>query len=269
MIIPDLPLDEYHAAPHVSASKVSTFLRSGPRAYWLRHVRGERSAPTSEAFAVGQAFEDAVCGRPSHVLPPEGMKFTTKAGKEWKAEQTATVIPASCAGLFEHGVQHVRDNRTAAALIDASQEQATARTEWPGTPGVQTRPDWLSLTGCPESDWAPVAPDLKTVASLGMFERQVREFGYHRQAAMVDLCLRDEGVEGVRHPLIVVEKAFPYRCVVTWLSPAYVAIGDADVCGALGALAEHYESDEWPTVTSDETTLEPPAWMVPDDDEGG
>ncbi len=262
-ILRDIPIDEYHASRFVSASKQRTFTQRGPRGYWLEYIYdgGRRSEPT-DAMKVGQCFEDAVCGKPTHVLVPEGMKLTTKEGRAWKAEQTATVIGSQFRGLFERGVEHVRENRTARALIEASEEQVTVRRDWRGIPGLQARPDWLCLGGCDASDWAPCAPDLKTTVSLNGFGRSVLDYAYHVQAATVATCLRDDDVTDVRHPLIVVEKASPYRCQVMWLDTEYVAIGARRMAETLARMAEHYESGEWPAVTEDETTLEAPAWLL-------
>lgn len=262
-IIHGIDIDEYHAAPFVSSSKLRTFDRKGPRGFWLEYLYGTRNtAPRTDAMAVGQCFEDAVCGKPTHILVPEGMKLTTKAGKEWKAEQTLTVLGSQYAGLFDHGVRHVRENHTARDLIEASDEQVTLRREWDGIPGLQARPDWLCVGGCEASGWQPVAPDLKTTISLNSFGRSVVDYAYHVQAALVATCLQGADVTGSVHPLIVVEKASPYRCQVFWLSPEYVQLGAQRAYATLSRLAEHYESGEWPQTTEDSTTLEPPAWMT-------
>lgn len=295
-ILNDISIEDYHAAPDVSASKLTTYRELGARGYWLRHVHASKPQARKTCFDVGNAFEDALRGAEPLWLPepPADLKrakngaLSTAEAKAWKAERDAWVDEQRAAGhvvldpsevdreLFTYGIQHLRENRTAMALIEASQEQQTIRAPMPGTgqsgavPGIQARPDWLSLTGCAESDWAPVAPDLKTTTNFAEFYREVRRRGYHRQAGMVDLCLIADDVVGVRHPLIVVEKTFPYRCQVMWLGAGHLRDGAYECRQSLAQLAEHYEADEWPTVTEDEITLEPRPWerSQTDDDEG-
>lgn len=254
MISYDVTIDDYHASDHVSASKLSTYERQGPWAYWMRHVRHDRPAPSSEAFDVGRAFEAALCGEPIHEFPPVDIPRTGKGSRTgmsaWRASvQMGGHIPLddSYAPFFEHGVAHVLANRVARRLIESSRAQPTIRMEWPGLPGVQSRPDWYD-------DFANVAPDLKTTADLAAFDSQIWRYRYHRQAAMVDVCLG----ESCAHPLIVVEKAWPYRCEVVWLPDELVNYGAAETREALERLRRHYESGEWPQVVTEERTARVP-----------
>ena len=86
-------IEDYHASERISSSKLRTFMALGPRAYYLRHVLKSNVLKPSKPMIVGQAFEDAICGRDTFkVIEGDGR---TKLVKQQKAEAEAEGKPSS------------------------------------------------------------------------------------------------------------------------------------------------------------------------------
>lgn len=254
MGVDHVPMDEYHASPRVSSSKLRTFMRLGPRAYYLRHVMKTNSIKRSEPMIVGQAFEDAVCGKDTFVII-EG-DGRTKAVKQEKAAAEAEgklVLSPKHADFMKYGLQNLRENRAAATLLKDAEEQPTLYADFAGLPGIQARPDWGNRDG--------TFPDLKTTSTLEKFSRSVVEYGYHIQAALVRRCAKAHGINSTVHRLIVVEREWPYRCQVMTLSDEYMEIGEETVERELTRLAQCYRNEDWFSC-EEHVVLEPPRWLL-------
>ncbi len=247
-------IEEYHASERISSSKLRTFMALGPRAYYLRHVLKSNVLKASKPMIVGQAFEDAICGRETFkVIEGDGR---TKLVKQQKAEAEAEgklVITGEHADFMRFGVENVRANPAAMELIEGAFEQPTMYADFDGLPGLQARPDW----GTPSGRF----PDLKTTGNLDKFSRSVVDFGYHMQAGIVRMCARASGMPETDHPLIVVERDWPYRCQVMRLSDEYVELGVAEATKHLNRMADCFTSGEWQFCDA-ERLLEPPKWLL-------
>jgi exodeoxyribonuclease VIII len=254
MGVDHVPIDEYHASPRVSASKLRTFMRLGPRAYYLRHVLKTNSIKRSKPMIVGQAFEDAVCGKDTFVII-EG-DGRTKAVKQQKAAAEAEgklVLGGESADFMKYGLQNLRENRAATALIKNAEEQPTLYADFAGLSGIQARPDWGHASG--------TFPDLKTTSTLEKFSRSVVDFGYHIQAALVRMCAKAQGIPSTVHRLIVVEREWPYRCQVMTLSDEYLELGEETAERELTRLAQCYRNEDWFSC-EEHVVLEPPRWLL-------
>ena len=80
---------------------------------------------------------------------------------------------------------------------------------------------------------------------------------------MVRLALEYEGVDvsAFRYLLLGAEKAFPYRWRVVEIPQALIDAGERWCVQQLDALAQHYETGEWPLVPSEITVADVPAWL--------
>ncbi len=241
--------DDYHLAPQVSNSKLSTYLRRGAHAYEAMYVSRSYVRKPTAAMRKGSDFEDAVCGRAEVAVVPEGMKLSTKAGIAFKEENAGKlIVGAADAGLFTKGVDNVRALMDEKGFLTGAVEQPTFRADYPGLPGIQARPDWfVPSTG--------VAPDLKTTDRLDRFHFAIEDYLYFMQAAFVR---RSSGISDLRHPLVVLEKKYPYPCEVFWLTDAYVRDGLDLMDRALEKLASHYKSGVWPLIERNEVSVSPP-----------
>lgn len=267
-LLVDEDISDYHAHESVSHSKLRDFDQLGPKGFYLRHVRREAPRADTKALRNGRAFETFLC-EPKRfdewfVVKPADYKGTEKKWKAWvEAEEASgkTVIDRKDHAAFEHMESAIRECGAASALLEGSTYQPTWRREWAGLPGLQARPDWANMGGCPFSDYRPFTLDLKTTRALDDLTtgRSIVKYGYHSQAATVRLASEQTDMA---HYLLAVEKAFPCRAVVIEVSRVFVDIGERWARATMERLSEHYSADFWPLVAHDSLLVEPPAWLL-------
>ncbi len=247
-MILDEDIEEYHARPDVSSSKLRSLIKSGARAYQLLYVLRKTKQKTTPAMQKGNDFEDALCGRRELAYVPDGLKLSTKAGIAWKKENEGKIVVSnSDRTLYEYGLENLRELGEW-GLVEGAVEQPTFRRSYDGLPGLQSRPDWYHVK-------KQTMIDLKTTESLDRFRFSVEDFMYHVQA---DMFRRASGYQRASHVLIVCEKRFPHRCRSVWLNEDYLKLGAAICDRYLEKLAKCYEQDIWPLVEIDSITLGPP-----------
>lgn len=276
MITHDLSIEAYHQSKRVSTSKLKTLAGKGARAYYIAHEQSAWTEADTQAYLAGRAIEDALQRpaefRAKYIARPQGMKFTTTEGKAWRAAQEALgleILDSQDGRASVALLETLEHCPTSQALMAAAEQQPTIVHEqverWGALPGLQSRPDWMCADGCAESEWLPFTLDLKTTATLDMLSnwRTITRFGYHKQAAMMRLCLELEGVDVScwRHLLLGAEKSFPYRWRVFELPLALVLDGYRWCVEQLDVLADHYATGEWPLVASEIVTVDVPPWV--------
>lgn len=283
-IILDESIGDYHANASVSNTGLREFEKLGPKGYFHRHVKRTNERTSTKALRDGQGFEDYLGGSyvspldgrprvPEEIADTEGKSAgamkpwqgNRKVCKAWLADNPGAVTPADLADhertveMFEHMRKAVQGNATAMSLLDGAQEQLTLRSPFPGLPaGVQSRPDFFKR----DDFMGNVFIDLKTTDSLDLFKRSVHRFGYAKQAGLCMYNARQAGIEDPRYYLLAVEKEFPTRCMVYPLSARTLATGEKWCMQQLAALAEHYESDHWPSTVDEVEELDAPVWGV-------
>jgi hypothetical protein len=232
--------------------------------------RTSQRTPPSEALVFGQAFEDLVYGLPIHdryAVKPEGMSFATKDGKAWKADAEASGKPIISRDDYDAMVamrDSLRENGTAMRMIEMCCKQTTFRCDYPGTPGLQSRPDWDSTEGCLDSGYQPFTLDLKSTISLAKLTsgRGVHEHGYHAQAAIAAETIARHGLARPASFLLAVEKSAPYRSQVIEVTDEWIQLGWGWCERQLERLAGHYASGDWPRTDREVVRLPPvQAWM--------
>lgn len=269
MIIRDEAAETYHGNRCISASMLRDFMRIGPRGFWARYIAGEAPKYDSAALSLGRAFDDLIFEPAKwdqkYAVKPADHNGRTKEGKAWIADQESAgkvVLSQEDAHLCERMRDSLLANAVAAPLLETGGWQVTVRVPWDPFEGLQSRPDVLGSEGLPESGFRPFDLNVKTTSSLDRWPAEIHRLDYHVQVGVTDLVLEQEGMGPMRYGLAVVEKAWPHRCQVFWLSEEYVDLGRSKAAAALERLAAHYESDHWPLVDSDEVYVEPPGWMV-------
>lgn len=266
----DIDICEYHDSPNVSHSKLSDFASRGPAYYHALYVsRAEKRDPPSDAMVFGQLFEDAV-QRPNTFAAttatrPDGIDLRTKEGKAWKDSIAGkTVLSADDANSIVEMRKSLCENRTAVDMIAACKQQPTITWNWSPLPGLQSRPDWLSVDGCAYSGFRPFVLDLKTTSDLARLAsgRAVADYKYHSQMAMARAGLAANGIDDAAYYLLAVERQRPYRCQVIELTAEWLDAGARWSEGKLQKLAQHYERNEWPRVDAEAIELPaPPPWV--------
>lgn len=260
-------IEVYHAGSAVSHSKLRTFHNIGPYGYHARHIRGEHKFKRTPAMVLGCAFEDWLMVAldmmtheefdAAYAVKPEGFDGRTKNGRTWLANMKAAdqmVIATEDKNMFESMLASIDAMDGMMETLRQAEPQCSYRIEFPGLPGIQSRPDF----SLPENGFMGRAHiDLKTIDSLNGIENSIINYGYHTQAAMVaNTTTVDE------YHLLVVEKAFPYRAQLIRISAGYIDLGTRWCMRKLGELRGCFETDTWPRVLETHRTVEPPAWLI-------
>lgn len=231
----------------------------------MAHLRaalaGERKKIITDDMTLGTALHTAFL-EPAlmldHVVKWEG---GTRRGKEWDAFEAkhagkAILTPAyhdhligMVAALRRHPIVRRWVGKT-----EATEVAAIGIVE-----GVRIKARCDALTSEP-------LVDLKKVTSTDprLITRTILDFGYHIQAAIYrKLFNRD------RFMLICIEGTPPYDVVPYELSPAFLRLGADEASGLLQAYAHCAKTNQWPGRSDDTVVLEPPEWMVGDDEVEG
>jgi hypothetical protein len=267
------PIESYHASSLVSHSKLGDFASRGAAYYHALHVaRTEKRDPPSDAMVFGQLFEDSI-QRPeqveaNYVVRPEGLDLRTKDGKAWKDSAAGkSIISADDHATIMAMRQSTSENRTAVDMIRVCKQQPTITFEHldvPRIPGLQARPDWISMDGCAYTGFRPFVLDLKTTSDLARLAsgRAVTDYKYHSQFAMTRFGLCANGIDDAAYYLLAVEKQRPHRCQVIEVTAPWLDAGERWCMATLRKLEQHYARNEWPRVDAEAIELPaPPPWV--------
>lgn len=277
-------ITDYHASACVSNSKLSTLEEGGPALYYGKHVAKTIPHKVTDALRLGCAFDTLVTeGRTrfaeAYVIKPEGMNFSTKEGKAWRA--------AHCPNedkLIAWDEWEMMEAMEAALLSDPlfttfvhseMIAQATVRmvaTKW-GV-GLQSRPDWLSMKPNEFSNGLKYSINLKTTEdwtdwfndadpSHPHTGKPVYTYNYHRQAAIDQFVLFNvDEIGETAHFLLVIEKREPYRVGWIAMTQEYLEAGWREANAGLIRLGHHTRTNTWPKTTGGVRQLNPPRWVI-------
>lgn len=189
------------------------------------------------------------------VIKPEGMNFSTKEGKAWRAEQTLPIITAEEAATISGMRDSVHGHPLAKQILAGAKTEQCLFAE--DQHGMIRKARLDALVG------GNLVPDLKTSASADAteFEKSLGKFRYHVQAAYyLDIC-NLLGIEKTEFVFIVVEKEPPYACAVYSLDQEAINLGRLEYQRDLALLRSCLESDKWPAFDTECKVIGLPAWM--------
>lgn len=293
------PISAYHANDCVGHSRLEIFRDPdrGPARYHGQFIA--KTIPGfqgSSATDFGQALDSLVLEKqrifkphPATYMGPESAKkdapliekpwnWNANACKEWRESNRDFIILSPDPTVSESAPNveacnaAVQANPIAAALLGAGEPQLSFRINF-GPFKVQVRPDWWNKDGVALPDGTRLPNyicDLKSAEDAAGFERNRRNLGYDRQAALyseiVRMTLADQGgipledVPPIPFFFIVVYKSAPVSCVVTVLDRQDLADATEQVIGDIRRLKECYTSGVWPGVPSGIVTLPSLDW---------
>lgn len=288
-IIRDLPMAEYLASPNASTSKLKDFAVS-PKLYQTKWAQPglaalledddeesvKEAVKASRALVFGQAFETYLTDmRTFDALyiqkPAEGKpsSFSTVEGRAWRSAATAAgkvILTVKEFAQLREMKDSFTENEDAVELLEGCELQVTLTCQWPTADGVtlQSRPDFINLKGNALSDWRPYSVDLKTVDHMERFysARAPLEYGYHRQAEIVRITMRENGYGDSVHYLLASEKSSPNRTEVFEVEEELLDAASPWVFNQCLDLAAAQASGHFPR--SRETgirTMRKPAWL--------
>ncbi len=268
-IIDGEPSAEYHASDAVGSHKLQD-LSPYPVLFYRRWV--EKSIPPeaqTPALAFGQYFhtlalegEDAIKDR--YIATPNFDRRTT-AGKEGYAkflEESAmkTIVHPDDISLAWRMVKSIRAKPSAVAILSRGRPEVTFRKKMEHF-AIQVRADWFDDA---QKD-SPLIVDLKSVESLGAFDKQFFNYDYYKQAAFYRLVVAAVmGLETFQPQFlyIVVEKNEPFQCAIRVPDAESLAIGTKEVMAELTKLKNCYASGEWPGEPDEARPISLPEFKV-------
>lgn len=254
-----LPDAQYRAAEGISKSALDYIAPPRTPAHYKAYIDGLLRVETTPAMRIGQMIHRAILEPETvsgaWVVKPEGMKFTTKEGKEWQAAQTLPIITSQEAdtingmreSVWAHpAVKQVLANAKTECSLFANDENGMLR---------KARIDALPESG-------NVIVDIKSCQSADpdLMAKSVVSYRYDVQAAYyLDIC-RLLGLDKSEFLFVCVEKTAPYAVAVYALDQDAIAWGRKQYQRDLAAIADCESKDHWPAFTQDITTLSLPAW---------
>jgi exodeoxyribonuclease VIII len=258
-IYPDMRFADYHATSAWGSSDLKA-MRCGPPAM-VPWRRANPSADT-DATRIGTACHARILTPDlfdaTYAFKPEGMTFSTTAGKAWRAEQGGkAILSAKEAKIVEAVTAAFFANERARLSLDGA-DHAEASIFWTdpdsGEP-CKARPDWFD----PEYVY-----DLKVSRHAGgsVAFHAYRE-GWMHQSAHYAYGLRRIGFgasKGAR--LVVIAPKAPHYVYTVEVKSSALDILTLDNVNTLGRMRECRESGEWPGVPEEWSVIAPPEGAI-------
>jgi hypothetical protein len=251
---------DYLASRAVSFSWLKRF-EADEDSFYRRFVLGEVSDEDEEesrALAVGTAahcliLEGPVVFAERFVVHPAEYEAKGGVRKKWNknakvcelwsdAQEDAgrSIISPKEMDLLAKMRAAVQANAEAASLLDGAVCELAIRRDYPSL-GFQ-RQGRLDLLNRDKR----ALGDVKTIENLNDRARVREQRQYFRQLPYYDDLASEEFAEGdYRQFILWLEKRWPYRCTVEWLSPDLVTIGRCKNYESLMRLAERFREGSW------------------------
>lgn len=250
--IVDITNDEYHADTTAISHSGLDLVLEDPAKYYHQRLRRTQQAATSDAFAFGSMFHDAVLrpGKfangvveiPADVLSKGGARAGS-AWKEFQADNAGKVLLKSDEPMM--GMIRSLGNHDGARRIIESAEQFEHTIFWHDDEFNVERKARLDLLLFPKMK---IIADLKSTSTAAApidCAYEAAKWGYHRQQEFYkDAC---EELHGERFDFvfIFVAKEAPHRTTVVRLPDRWVNVGIAQNKKALAKYAECLRNNRW------------------------
>ncbi len=253
--------------------------------------------PRTRALVLGNAidcllFDGREVYARKHVMQPKTYmaadgtekKWTNQSNtcKQWTQEtilRGGVILTYDEAMMIEAMLLSLQRHPLVAALLAQGRPQVTFRRESERYGmQVQVRPDWFSEQPISRPDLGldsgglPYLADLKSTEDFNLWfdvldpesprsGKPVTDFGYYRQAGMVQ-WVANQDVGRTAHYHIVVEKKQPYRVGVVQLTDEYLELGFNEVDADLQRLKACLTANVWPGSVTRVISLAPPQWLL-------
>jgi hypothetical protein len=257
--------------PSVSRSGLWTIESKSPAHYWAESYLNPHRVPQedTDALRLGAAVHTLILEPETwlaqHVVKPEGMTFTTKDGKAWRAEQEEAgrtiLTPAEwrmVMGVEEAVKAHPLARR---AIAESASEVTIAMQDAETGVWLKARPDALPH----DPRRMPFSVQIKTTldASPAAFSRSVWSYGYHLGAAIeIDMLAMLGWHDNPGYLLIAVEKEPPFAVTLVRLSDDAVGWGRTQYRRALRRFADCLAAGKWPAYSDAVTEVHLPEWAA-------
>jgi hypothetical protein len=241
-----MPAEQYRAAEGISKSDLDLIAPPNTPAHFMAHKTGMVQREETEAMRLGSITHRAILEpetmAEAYHIKPDGMKFSTKEGKEWQAAHEDKPIVSSD---HDKSVKRMRDavwnHPLAKRLLNGATTEQCFFAADDKNVVRKGRMDAVPKSG-------NTIVDLKTCESADPeeFGKKVHQYRYHCQAAwylkLAKLC----GLDRKEFVFICVEKSAPYCVACYTLEPQAIELGERLIMADYQRYLNCLESGEWP-----------------------
>lgn len=198
----------------------------------------------------------------AYAIKPDGMNFSTKEGKAWRAEIEAAGLEIVSEAEMKR-MQRMKDeiaaHRIGRLILERkAKAEATMIARDPETGlWLKARPDFLM------PDAPALTVNLKTANKPNprAWQRQASDLGYHISAAFTRRVAKLLGLhDALPYAFLVVGSKAPHLPFVATLKDSAMAWGDLIVTRALRTFADCLASGKWPGYADDVIEIDLPPW---------
>jgi hypothetical protein len=266
-LVEDLPDEQYHADPALSASGAKRLLPPSCPARF-KYERDNGGRPNKRAFDVGHAAHAAVLGVGLELVVVDAANWMTKAAKE---QRDAAYAEGKCPILVsekynvDRMAEAIREHPVAGYLLAKDSGKPEVSAFWHDEKhGIDRRArfDWLPHI---TDDGRLVIPDYKTTNSAEprKFAKSMFDFGYDVQAVFYMDAIRALGLaDDITFVFIAQETTAPYLITVHEFDEIGLRLGRERVDRACALFAECTATGIWPGYSDDIELVTPPYWLT-------
>lgn len=251
--------DQYDRINAVNFSTLKEVLRS-PAHYRAAVDEPEKDDPAR--YAVGTLCHAMVLEkkdlRDLYAVKPAGMRFSTKEGKAWKAEQTLPIITQEQAeGVPRMALQVCRDPDARKLIAGCKHREYVIEWEYEGVSLKCLLDMWgETVKGAAVGDYK-TGQDCREVP----FAKVVDQRDYDMQIVMYSMALQSQGHEEIYPFWIAQENSKPYLSQVWHPHPEFLARGRRKFEYCIGLLKQCQAANIWPGYGSGIKALPPAKWL--------
>lgn len=251
--------EQYNSIRAENFSNIKRILKSG-----AAYKCAPPDKPDESKYAVGTLAHAMVLEgkdlRHCFALKPEGMSFTTREGKAWRAAQTLPILKEELANSVPKMAEAIANDDEAATIIRMNNEREkliTAKIQ-----GIEFK-GLLDAFG-KDTGNSLMHSDLKTVidASAQEFAKTVSEFDYDLQDAIYTQLIAIKFDLDYRPPSVwvAVEKSPPYEVACYYPSADMIQCGEWKLEICIARYKEYTRTGIWPKALGGLNKLEVPEW---------
>lgn len=249
--------EDYHAdREYISSSGLKLFPYKKDE-YIARYQIAEKEEE-SEAMMMGTAIHTMLLEpelfESKYIVTPEGLNRTYKKDKEIFKELTCralekdmTILKFEQLELIRKACLSVNKHPDASKLLKDSIKESSFFLEHDGLK-QKVRADAIQRN---------IIADLKTIDSIDNFSDNVIKFGYHFSAVMYKEIISAATKSKMNFVFIVVQKKYPYTCIIRQLSEELTQLGESQYQKAKKSYREIQETGEWDLIQE----VQVPRWF--------
>jgi hypothetical protein len=243
----DIPFEEYTKIEAVSNTALQKMRVPARYKHWL----DTREDEPTEAMRIGRIAHRAILEPDKfeaefaalYAVKPDGMKFSTKEGKEWRQEQSdlgREILTFDQAEFVSGAAKAIAAHPLASAMLGSGQAEQSIVADYNGIP-IKARVDWLTK--------GDSIVDLKTTVSADpkdFYWQKIIGLRYYQQAAFyLDAC-NAVGLPMKFFTILAIEKESPYLISCHQITDELIQRGRDEYVRLLGQFVECKRSNVWP-----------------------